>query len=134
MFTLTLKPIARTYSNNGQHAEQVLRYTLTNEITKADNKPHTDGADVGDIQIKSARATVCNGLDINKYLETDKAKRFAYIIKDFTLAYIMSKKEYIEFVNEFGTVTRDSKANGGKKKIRLKSESKKMIEWLTRNA
>ena len=66
---------ARTYANNGQHLEQCARYFFTGEITKADNKPHTDGGDIDDIQIKTARATVCKGLDLEKYLETDGAKR-----------------------------------------------------------
>jgi hypothetical protein len=46
----------------------------------------------------------------------------------------MDRKEYIEFVNEFGTLTRDSEKNGGGVKIRLKSESRAMMEWFERRA
>ena len=124
--------IERHYKNNGQHAEQVMRFTLTGEIVKADNKPHTEGGDIFDIQIKSARATVCKGYDIDAYLALDGANRFAYVTKDFSTAYIMSRTEYKNFVNEFGSKTVDSQKNGGGKKIALLSESKRMLEWLNR--
>ena len=130
MTTLTLKPMTRTYRNNGQHAEQVYRYTVTGAIAKADNKPATECGDCGNTQVKSARATVCKGTDIISYLAKDAATSYAYVIADCTLAYIMSKPEYIEFVKAFATVTRESKANGGAEKLRLKSESRAMREWL----
>ena len=130
MTTLTLKPLTRTYRNNGQHAEQVYRYTVTGEIAKADNKPATECGDCGNTQIKSARATVCKGTDIISHVKSDAATSYAYVIADCSLAYIMSKPEYVEFVKTFATVTRESKANGGAEKLRLKSESKAMREWL----
>ena len=130
MKTITLKTVARIYSNNGQHAEQVARYTLTGEICKADNKPFTAGADCLDIQIKSARATICRGLDIVSHLEQDKAQRYGYVVKDFSVMYIMDKAEYLEFCNLFATVTRESTRNGGAVKLRLKDESKAMLKWL----
>lgn len=120
---------ARTYANNGQHLEQCARFFLTGTIAKADNKAHTDGGDVGSLQLKSARATVCKGNDIEKYLATDGATEYGYITKDFVL-YTMNRNEYIEFCTVFGTKDRESTANGGGEKIRLKSESKKMLEWL----
>ena len=124
---------ARTYANNGQHLEQCARYFFTGEIAKADNKPHTDGGDIDDIQIKTARATVCKGLDIEKYLEADGAKRYAYITKDLTM-YIMNRSEYIEFCTTFGTATKESAKNGGADKIRLKPESKNLLTWLANHA
>ena len=42
----------------------------------------------------------------------------------------MTKTEYIEFVEVFGTVTRESTANGGAEKIRLKSESLALLAYL----
>ena len=121
--------IERQYKNNGQHAEQVMRFTLTGEIVKADNKPHSFGGDVLDIQIKSQKATVCKGYDINAYLAMDGASRYAYVTADFGTAYVMDKAEYIAFVNEFGCKTRESQKNGGGEKIQLLSESKRMMEW-----
>lgn len=133
MTTITLKAIERQYTNNGQHAEQVARYTLTGKIEKADNKPHNFGGDCGDLQIKSARATVCKGTDIKAYLEDDGANRYGYVTADFSMMYVMNIDEYITFCTLFGTVTRESDKNGGATKIRLKSESVAMREWLANN-
>lgn len=130
MDTLILAKIDRFYANNGQEAERVFRYTYTGKLTRADNIKHTDGADCDDIQIKSARASVCKGTDINAYLKNDKASRFAYVVKDMSIAYIMTRALYIEFVNAFATITTESAKNGGATKLRLKSESKAMLQWL----
>lgn len=130
MTIIELVQIERTYKNNGQHAEQVARFTLTGVIEKADNKPAEQGGDCGDIQIKSARATVCKGNDIRKHLENDGANRYGYVTKDFDLMFLMNRTEYTEFVDKFGTLTRESEKNGGAEKIRLKSESRAMREWL----
>jgi hypothetical protein len=46
----------------------------------------------------------------------------------------MSKIEYLEFCEKFTTVTRESSKNGGAEKMRLKSESKEMLEWLRAKA
>ena len=123
--------ILGNYPNHGQDLEQSLRFELTGKLEKADNLPHTLGADCLDFQIKSARATVCKGTDLDAYLAIDAAKRYIYATADGT-AYIMSRAEYKEFCTRFGTVTVESKKNGGGSKIRFKSESKKMREWLER--
>lgn len=130
MKKITLKQIERTYNNNGQHAEQTFRYTLTNEICKADNR---EGADLGNIQIKSNRATVCKGTDTDTYIDNDVATVYAYVTKDFTTAYLMNKNEYKKFVKTFATVTTESAKNGGTVKTRLKHENATMIEWLENN-
>lgn len=132
MKPIALLTIARTYKNNGQHAEQKARFTLTGKIEKADNKPFTAGGDCGDIQIKSARATVCHGTDIKAHIAMDGASRYGYVNADFSVMYLMSPAEWLEFASLFGTVTRESKKNGGAVKIRLKTESKEMREWLER--
>ena len=131
MKTITLTDIERTYTNNGQHLEQVFRYNLTGKIEKADNIAHDKGTDLLHYSIKSARATVCKGTDLATYLATDLATEFVYITKNL-VAYIMNRTEYTEFVNLFGTVTTESAKNGGHKKIRLGHESTKMTEWLAR--
>lgn len=130
MTTINLLPIAREYKNNGQHAEQVFRFTLTGELTKADNLRHDLGADCLDIQIKSARATVCKGTDLDAYLAMDAAKRYAYVTSDFAKAYVMDRAEWKAFATRFGTVTRESAKNGGSEKIRLGHETNEMREWL----
>lgn len=134
MNRINLLSIERYYKNNGQEAERVARFTLTGELAKADNLAHNLGADCLDIQIKSARATVCKGTDLEAYLNLDASNRFGYVTADFKVMYIMSRTEYTEFVNQFGTITKESGKNGGAEKIRLKHESKDMIEWLKARA
>ena len=132
MEKINLPTIPREYSNNGQHAEQVFRFALTGKVCKADNLPATAGADIADIQIKSARATVCHGSDLDAGIARDRANRFAYVTKDFRTAYIMSRAEWVEFCHRFGALTVESQANGGSAKWRLNKESKAMREWLER--
>lgn len=121
------------YANHGQNAEQSIRKVLTGETAKADNIPHDKGADCLGYQIKSARATVCKGTDIRAYLATDYATEYIYGTND-GIAYIMSRSEYIEFVEMFGTVTKESSRNGGAEKIRLKSESVALLSYLEKRA
>ena len=123
----------RQYKNNGQHMEQWTRFTLTGESAKADNLAHDKGADCLGYQIKSARATVCKGTDIRAYLATDMATAYIYATAD-GVAYVMTRIEYIAFVEKFGTVTKESTANGGAEKIRLKSESSALLAYLAERA
>lgn len=132
MTIIKLATLERHYANNGQEAERIFRYTLTGEITTADNIAHDKGTDCLEYQIKSARATVCKGTNIEAYVATEQATKFAYVVKDFSMAYIMTAMQYIAFVKAFGTITRESQKNGGAEKIKLKSESKAMREWLAR--
>jgi hypothetical protein len=131
MTTITLNPITRTYKNNGQHLEQTFRYNLTGKIEKADNLKATDGCDLFNYSIKSARATICKGTDLDKHLATDKATEFVYITESL-VAYIMNKTEYKTFVSLFSTVDTESAKNGGATKLRLKRETTTMLEWLAR--
>ena len=130
---ILVENFSRQYKNNGQHMEQWTRYTLTGEITKADNLDHTKGGDCMGYQIKSARATVCKGTDIRAYLATDGATAYIYATAN-GIAYTMDKAEYIEFVEIFGTITRESSKNGGAEKIRLKSESSALLAYLEERA
>lgn len=125
--------IERTYRNNGQHLEQVARFNLTGEMSKADNRKATECGDCLGFQIKSARATICKGTDIKAHLDSDAATAYIYVTAEL-IGYTMSKAEYLEFATEFATLTRESKANGGAEKMRLKSESKAMLEWLRARA
>ena len=134
MNTIELKELPRQYKINGQHAEQVARYTLTGKVCKADNKPFTAGGDCGDIQIKSARATICRGTDIKAHIAIDGAKRYGYVNASFTVMYLMNADEWLEFASLFGTKDRESRKNGGAVKMRLKAESKEMTEWLRARA
>lgn len=134
MKKISLKNCERLYKNNGQHAEMVFKYTMTGKIVKADNTPYMVSGDYDDIQIKSARATVCKGTDLDRHLQADMAKRYAYVMNDFSAAYIMDKAEYKQFASEFGTITRESSKNGGAEKIRLRYETDTMKKWLADRA
>ena len=117
------------YKNHGQDAEQSIRFHLTGEICKADNVRFDKGADVLNFQIKSAKASVCKGADLEKYLDLDASDLYIYATRNGK-AYIMNRAEYTAFVNAFGYITRESEKNNGKEKIRLRDESKKMLAWL----
>ena len=134
MTIINTKPIARMYANNGQHAEQIARCTLTGKIEKADNRPFYLGGDCGDIQIKSARATICKGDDLGAYLDQDGANRYGYVTADFKTLYLMDRREYETFATAFSTRTCESAKNGGAVKLRLKHESSAMREWLASRA
>ena len=121
--------IPRFYKNGGQHKEQIARYTLTGTLCKADNLPANIGTDCLQYSIKSARATICRGTDIDLHLASDKATEFVYISNDYMM-YIMDRQEYRAFVQEFATVDKESARNGGHIKLRLKHESARLIEWL----
>lgn len=117
------------YTNKGQNAEQSVRFALTGKIEKADNLPHHLGGDCLNFQIKSARATICKGLDLKAYLDLDGATAYIYATQS-GVAYLMSREEYERFCGEFATATTESQKNGGGVKLRLKSESKAMLDWL----
>ena len=130
MERIALATIERTYANDGQHKEQVARYTLTGEICKADNLPHDCGGDIGKLQVKSSKATICKGTDLLSYLEQDGATAWGYVNADATEMFVMNKAEWVAFCEAFGYVTYESEKNGGGAKMRLKAESKKMMAWL----
>lgn len=120
-----------TLRNNGQACEQDLRYYFTNKIERPDNK--ANAADIFDIQIKSARATLCKGTDLEGYVYNNEANRFAYVTAE-RMVYIMNKDEFYLFACEFATVTTDSAKNGGNKKMRLRYETPALLAWLESHA
>ena len=118
--------------NAGIDIEKSIIYRLTGVLKeKHDNLKYDIATDCLQYQIKSARATVCK-CSLDEYLRTDKASAYIYGTKT-GLAYIMNKSEFRSFVEEFGTLTKDSAKNGGQEKIRLGHETKKMLEWLANN-
>lgn len=142
MYKVTLKklPWGREYANNGQHAQQVVAYTLLNEHQKADNKPFYAGGDVGTMQVKSARASICKGTDVRAHVAADSATCYGYVTKDFSTLYVMTPEEYVIFVDKYAYVARDSSkarsasgggSNGGGIKLTLKTcaENAEMYRW-----
>ena len=130
MEVITLKPFQSTYKNRGQAAEQVFRYTLTGEVLKADNRK--GAPDIDNIQIKTDRATLAIGQELQSYIDGNTAEIFAYVTRDLTKAYIMSKIEFLRFASSFITYDYDSQTKQGK--TRLKTEGKCMRAYLERNA
>ena len=128
------------YANKGNNHEYSVTLRLSHgKIAKTpNNKPHTAGGDYGKRQIKSAKATVCKGTDLEAYLADDRAETYVYCTNpDETghcIAYEFTKPEYIEFVKLWGKVSRASSKNGGGLTIRLPAESKKLRAWLASQA
>lgn len=121
------------YKNNGQDIESGIAYALTGQYKRADNIASDKSADVLNYQVKSARATVCKGADVEKALESDKATAYIYGTQA-GIAYVMTKSEYLDFVKTFSTTTQDSRKNGGAIKTRLRYETETMLDWLERRA
>lgn len=141
MTTLTLAPMTRTYRNNGMHCEQWLTYTLTGETRNHDHLRFDRGSDIDEmkISVKSARATLCSGNaltaetfdgQLTEFFTRVKSETFAFVSRA-GIAYMMNPSEFYDFVQTFGKWTRDSQKNGGKYKIRLTDETRKMKEWFT---
>lgn len=140
MKTLILKETPTIYPHNiGAQAEITFINTFTNTIQKLDNKPFNKTNDFENISIKSARFTLASANinagntkeeKINDFFKQSKATEYAYVTKDFTIAYIMNKNEFYDFIIEFTTLQKESTKNGGGLKLRAKSESKAMKRWL----
>lgn len=137
---IKLNKYERRYANNGQEAERVVSLNLLGVDRKADNKPFWAGGDVGVLQVKTARASVCKGLDIRAHILEDKAEYYAYVLGDLSAMYVMQPELWVKFVERFAYTTRDSigkrgergGSNGGGVKLKLKCESKTLLAWLER--
>lgn len=133
--------------NNGVVAEWA--FCLKNGIvrTSHDRLPYHMGSDLETdtmhCSIKSARfslmsGSLCNGLtDFESIWElfASKVKSdvFAYVTQNSEV-YLMDKTEFCEFVHNFCGLEKESKKNGGATKIKMRSESKAVLEWLDRKA
>ena len=131
MFVKTLlKENAPKYNNNGQQAEREVRYTLTGKWYNADNRK--GGADCNGYQVKSFRATVCNGTTLNgiaeEYADVDG---FIFADRETEQMFVMTADEWFDFCKVFAEADNGSKtSNGAKAKIRLNRQFKAQREWL----
>ena len=141
MTTITLTTIERTYTNNGMHAEQTLAYALTGEIRTHDHVPFDKGSDIPEyhMSVKSSKASLMSGNRcesqtkegiIAEFIAKSASTCFAYVIADFSKAYVMSGEEFAEFCMAFGGMSRESNKNGGKAKVQLRAETAKTLAWL----
>lgn len=140
MTTIICSPIQRTYVNAGQHCEQMLAYTLTGEIRKANKEPFDKASDIPELNlsVKSSHATLVSpsvlisdtySTQIDEFFDRTASTQFAYVSKEH-IAYIMNKSEFRKFVYAFSYWDREATSHGHENKVRLRSESKKMIHWL----
>ena len=105
--------------NKGEQVEWKVGYELTGEPSERNNKPATDGGDVGEWQVKSPKASLAN---------VDNCGGYIFGFADTDYFFQMSRAEFDEFLTEFSYTDRDSKS--GKQKIRIKNDSSKMRMWL----
>lgn len=94
--------------SNGQGAEFIFSGTFYGKPKYADNIDSRSKADIGIYQVKGERATICDGIewrDFINHVKKDACKMYAYVTgnkrKGYKYAYIMSKREYIDFVAQF---------------------------------
>ena len=118
-FTRANCPVCPEDYNKGEQVEWRVGYELTGEPSERNNKPATDGGDVGEWQVKSPKASLA---------PTDNCGGYIFGFADAEYFFKMSRAEFDEFLQEFSYTDRDSKT--GKAKIRIKNDSSKMRKWL----
>jgi hypothetical protein len=126
--------------NAGSAKEANYCYHITGEVRHHDHIAFDKGSDIPEnmASVKSARFTLVSGKLVKgdtmeeqwaDYKARVHSKLFVYVTKD-NVAYEMNMNEFEKFVFTFCKMERESSKNGGGLKIRCKSESKELIEWL----
>ena len=140
MKKIEIATIERHYANFGMHAEQALAYTLTGEIRRHDHVSFTAGSDIPEfhMSVKSAKFSLMNGnlceaqdFDgiVEEFFAKTASKCFAYVTQEMG-CFVMDANEFRCFVCQFCGLSRESTKNGGRCKVQMRSESKKVLEWL----
>lgn len=140
MKKIEMATIERRYANFGQHAEQTLAFTLTGEIRKHDHIAYTAGSDIPEyaMSVKSAKFSLMNGnlcesqdFDgiVEEFFCKTASKCFAYVTQEMK-CFVMDADEFRYFVCQFCGLSRESTKNGGRLKVQMRSESKKVLSWL----
>ena len=109
--------------NKGETVEWRVGYELTGEPSARNNKAATEGGDVGMWQVKSPKASMA---------PVDNCGGYIFGFADADYYFTMTCEEFEEFLSEFSYLDRDSRT--GKAKIRIKSDSSKMRQWLLARA
>jgi len=129
--------------NNGDKKEFALCAYYGIIRTKHDHSPYYSNSDIEldgmNISVKASGASLISGnLCIGcktfegiwrRYRKNVHSDTFAYVANDFTV-YMMNIDEFSKFIHKFAGLDRESTKNGGGLKIKLHSESKKMLRWL----
>ena len=138
MTTIQALEITRTYANNGQHSQQVVDFTLTGNIRKADNHKWDADSDIPELNmsVKSPRFTLAYALNgetkeekIADYFSRVKSTSWAYITTE-GIIYIMNRVEFYEFLMFCTDLQRSSSSNGGHYTIKQNHETQKIRNWL----
>lgn len=143
MKTYTITAI-RTQENEGINKEQSLNFFHNGKVDRHDNLKWNEGSDLPEqhMSVKSARFSLCAGGQLkgatisemlNDYFARVASTTFAYVTCDY-IVYEMNAQEFRAFLERFGSLERESSRNGGKVKIKAKSESKAMLEWFKERA
>jgi hypothetical protein len=139
----TTQEIINKAKTAGDRGEWSLAHYYGISRTKHDSKRFDQDSDlnVGNkhISVKVARFSLIAGCLTKDCTTFDEiwlfyeskvhSNCFAYITKDLTV-YEMNLDEFKAFVYLFCGLERESKKNGGYLKIKARSESKKMLNWL----
>ena len=117
--------------NNGQQTEREIRYMKTGEWQSADN--NKGGADCTRWQIKTFRATLCQGENLEQmFVEYADADGFIFGDRAGGVFYEMTKDEFYDFAKRFAKVDIDTTT--GAKKIRLNQQCKAQSKYLKARA
>lgn len=136
-----------THTSNSQNAgiarEHDLCAYMGIERTTHDSTDYRTSSDIclgnRHISVKASGFTLmsgnmCEGEESfdgiwNVYKRNTHSNEWAYVTEDYTV-YEMNMAEFERFLRTFGRTERESEKNGGQMKIRLRKESKKMLNWL----
>lgn len=132
--------IERYYNNFGQHAEQAVAFTLTGEIRSHGKLPYDAGSDIPEyfMSVKSSKfslmsGNVCEAQDfegiVEEFFRKTASRYFAYVTQDME-CFVMDVQEFRNFVHQFCILSRESTSNGGRNKVQMRKESKKVLRWL----
>ena len=128
------------HHKEGINKQQCLDQHLTGKHSKHDSVRWDRGSDIPEfhMSVKSAKFSLVaggqlRGETMSEMLDDFFARvasiSFAYVTKDYKV-YVMDAHEFREFLDTFGYFSYESQQNNGLRKIKAKSESKAMIEWL----
>ena len=127
-------------AKNGINKEQCLDYHYNGRHGNHDNLKWYEGSDIPEqkISVKSEKFSLTSGGQLkgdnltemlNDYFARVASVIFAYVTNDYQV-YEMNATEFREFLENFTRLEKDSTKNGGKIKVRAKTESQEMLAWL----
>lgn len=121
---------ARTYTKKGERAEVLCAYTTDKLVITPDhNTPFYEAGDYrsavyGEVQVKSARATVCEGYNIKAHIAKDAANTYAYVVDSEEYVILLTPQEWERFLEEWAFEAASSK--DGRPIMRLPKETELM--------